>query len=461
MAGLNKQDYVDRAVERAEGERPRHLHRADQGALSVPVELGFLPDRARPAAFRRGPRLDRDRDAVRAPVAGRHGPAHRLPRRTTTAISPAPTSGAPGGRSRPPASPSRPSPASRCGGSSTRAADRERAAERARALLPKIDAWHRWFYENRDPERRGPGRDHPPLGVGPRQLDRLGRGLRARADRWRRALRAPRHPACRPGAPADQGAVRPLHLAGAAVPRARLGQFQAARRLAVPDRRPGLQRHPDPRLRRSRRPGRRARRAGRSRRRTAPAPRRAWRRWSGCGASRTGSISASTASPASSSTAPRSAACCRPSPPCRRRAPRRWRARSSGWRARRAYIVPSHDPADPRFDSKRYWRGPVWLVVNYMIADGLARAGETAVAERITRVEPRADRRERLCRILRPALRRAARRRPLHLDRGDGARVRRADGGGGVRVNESILTIFLSICVVHELCMKCASNKSP
>ncbi|MFD2052169.1 trehalase family glycosidase [Mesorhizobium calcicola] len=26
------------------------------------------------------------------------------------------------------------------------------------------------------------------------------------------------------------------------------------------------------------------------------------------------------------------------------------------------YVVPSHDPGDPRFDAKRYWRGPVWLV---------------------------------------------------------------------------------------------------
>lgn len=47
------------------------------------------------------------------------------------------------------------------------------------------------------------------------------------------------------------------------------------------------------------------------------------------------------------------------------------------------FLVPSHDPSAPEFDDLRYWRGPVWLIVNYMIADGLSTAGQHATVERI------------------------------------------------------------------------------
>jgi glycogen debranching enzyme len=35
------------------------------------------------------------------------------------------------------------------------------------------------------------------------------------------------------------------------------------------------------------------------------------------------------------------------------------------------------------FEPKRYWRGPVWAVVNWMIADGFASNGEAALAAAI------------------------------------------------------------------------------
>lgn len=33
--------------------------------------------------------------------------------------------------------------------------------------------------------------------------------------------------------------------------------------------------------------------------------------------------------------------------------------------------VPSHDPTSPKFDAKRYWRGPTWAVMNMLIGLGL------------------------------------------------------------------------------------------
>lgn len=45
--------------------------------------------------------------------------------------------------------------------------------------------------------------------------------------------------------------------------------------------------------------------------------------------------------------------------------------------------VPSHDPESPLFESQRYWRGPIWLVVNLMIAYGLRRYGRDDLADRL------------------------------------------------------------------------------
>jgi glycogen debranching enzyme len=51
--------------------------------------------------------------------------------------------------------------------------------------------------------------------------------------------------------------------------------------------------------------------------------------------------------------------------------------------ARVRYMVPSLDPDDPGFQMIRYWRGPVWAVVNYMIGTGLLEQGHLAQGERV------------------------------------------------------------------------------
>ena len=44
------------------------------------------------------------------------------------------------------------------------------------------------------------------------------------------------------------------------------------------------------------------------------------------------------------------------------------------------YSVPSHDPDSEKFDPLRYWRGPVWPVVNSLIGIGLAETGHDTEA---------------------------------------------------------------------------------
>jgi glycogen debranching enzyme len=47
------------------------------------------------------------------------------------------------------------------------------------------------------------------------------------------------------------------------------------------------------------------------------------------------------------------------------------------------YLLPSLEAGSRAYDHQRYWRGPIWLVVSYMVAIGLAEAGHGNWAERI------------------------------------------------------------------------------
>ena len=48
-----------------------------------------------------------------------------------------------------------------------------------------------------------------------------------------------------------------------------------------------------------------------------------------------------------------------------------------------AYGFPSWDPMDRKFDSKKYWRGPVWCIINFILALGFIQTGETDLAIKI------------------------------------------------------------------------------
>jgi glycogen debranching enzyme len=46
--------------------------------------------------------------------------------------------------------------------------------------------------------------------------------------------------------------------------------------------------------------------------------------------------------------------------------------------------VPTVPLGDPAYDGRRYWRGPTWVNVNWMLIDGLRRAGRDAAVDRLT-----------------------------------------------------------------------------
>ncbi len=47
------------------------------------------------------------------------------------------------------------------------------------------------------------------------------------------------------------------------------------------------------------------------------------------------------------------------------------------------YGLPSFDPEHPKFDPLRYWRGPTWVVMNYLLAEGLRETGHDDLAMRL------------------------------------------------------------------------------
>jgi len=53
------------------------------------------------------------------------------------------------------------------------------------------------------------------------------------------------------------------------------------------------------------------------------------------------------------------------------------------WAAATEYLMPSFDPRADDFNHLRYWRGPVWAMVNWMIAKGLAENNQNGWAERL------------------------------------------------------------------------------
>jgi hypothetical protein len=263
-----------------------------------------------------------------------------------------------------------------------RATDKAEAARRARALLPRIDAWHRWFYEMRDPGHEGlvailhpweSGRDNsidwdeafervPTDGVEPyvrrdtQHADPAHRPTKAQYDRYLylvqlfRSLRwdnARLHDAS-PFKVVDPGF-------NAILIRSAMDLANLADELGEPEL------------------------AGRNRARAEKGLAALETLWSDkheqylCRDRVTGQLIDSASI---GGILPVFAAV----PRARAEAIART---IESWAGQVKYILPSHDPADPRFEPKRYWRAPAWLVMNYMIQDGLRSAGETAMADRI------------------------------------------------------------------------------
>ena len=53
------------------------------------------------------------------------------------------------------------------------------------------------------------------------------------------------------------------------------------------------------------------------------------------------------------------------------------------WLSASQYAVASTDPRDALYEPQRYWRGPVWLHINWLIAIGCEDSGDINAAKQI------------------------------------------------------------------------------
>ncbi|MBM6595197.1 amylo-alpha-1,6-glucosidase [Microvirga pudoricolor] len=72
------------------------------------------------------------------------------------------------------------------------------------------------------------------------------------------------------------------------------------------------------------------------------------------------------------------------------------------WCEGMAVGVPSTMPSAPAFEPRRYWRGPVWAVINWLIADGLRHNGLNDTARRVERGTVQAMERAGFCEYFDP-----------------------------------------------------------
>ena len=53
--------------------------------------------------------------------------------------------------------------------------------------------------------------------------------------------------------------------------------------------------------------------------------------------------------------------------------------------ARSRFLVPSQAKNNYFYEPRRYWRGPVWILINWMVMEGLKRYGYRDLSDRVRR----------------------------------------------------------------------------